>query len=321
MATNTDQPAGTAVVSDDQSLATRVRHVLEMIRFSHTVFALPFALLAAAMAWSLNAESTPPVAFRSQELLGIILCMVAARSAAMAMNRLADQSIDAANPRTASRHLPAGILNKATVVGFTVISCIVFVASTLLFLPNRLPIFLSIPVLLFLFAYSFTKRFTWLAHAWLGAALMLAPVCTWIALRGEAVTADVADILPAVVLGLAVLTWVTGFDVIYACQDAEFDRGAGLKSLPARFGISHALRIAASLHLATLAALAALPWVFPSFGWLYWCGWTAVAALLVYEHSVVSADDLSRVNTAFFNVNAVLSIGLLIVGSLDVFYV
>jgi 4-hydroxybenzoate polyprenyltransferase len=321
MAADTKHPTETIDARSSGSLAANVRHVLEMIRFSHTVFALPFALLAAVMAWHLNAISTPPVAFRWQQLLGILLCMVAARSAAMAFNRLADQRIDAENPRTASRHLPAGILSMGTVVAFTLVSCVVFITSTLLFFPNRLPLFLAVPVLLFLFAYSYTKRFTWLSHAWLGAALMLAPVCAWIALRGQFVASDVADLLPAIVLGLAVLLWVTGFDVIYACQDAQFDRDAGLNSIPSRFGVPGALKIAACLHFTTLVALAALPFVFPAFGWLYGCGWAAVAGLLVYEHWVVRADDLSRVNIAFFNVNAILSIGLLIVGLLDVFYV
>ena len=316
------QQTGTTIDANHAfSFVSSVRHMLEMIRFSHTVFALPFALLASLMAWHLNATNTPPVAFRWQELIGILLCMIAARSAAMALNRLADQKLDAANPRTASRHLPAGILQRSGVIAFTIASCAAFIAATLLFLPNRLPLYLAVPVLLFLFAYSFTKRFTWLSHAWLGVALMLAPVCAWIALRGQFVTADVADLLPALVLGAAVLFWVTGFDVIYACQDAEFDRGAGLNSIPSRFGVSGALKIAACLHAGTLAALAALPFVFPAFGWLYWCGLAAVAVLLVYEHWVVTAEDLSRVNVAFFNVNAVLSIGLLIVGCVDVFYV
>jgi len=321
MSVDANQTVQTPDAHATASLATSLRHVLEMIRFSHTIFALPFALLAAVMAWHLNAAAEPPVAFRWQELAGIVLCMVTARSAAMALNRLADVRFDAANARTATRHLPAGVLRYSTVVLFTLVCSAGFVASTLLFLPNRLPLYLALPVLLFLMAYSFTKRFTWLSHAWLGAALMLAPVCAWIALRGSLMMTDLADLLPAAILGAAVLLWVTGFDVIYACQDVDFDRDAGLNSLPARFGISGALKLAALLHLAMLAVLATLPFAYPAFGWLYWCGWAAVAALLVYEHSVVRADDLSRVNVAFFNVNALLSFGLLIVGSLDVFWV
>ncbi len=296
-----------------------IRHLLEMIRFSHTLFALPFALLAALMAWTTPVLRDRPPAFRWSVLAGILLCMVAARSAAMAFNRLADRRIDAENPRTKTRHLPAGILSSASVVSFTAASCLIFVAATLLFLPNRLPIILAIPVLLFLLAYSYTKRFTSFAHFWLGTALMLAPVCVWIAIRGELLLTNPADILPAVWLGGAVLTWVAGFDVIYACQDADFDRQAKLKSIPATLGVTGALRLAAVCHLATLVLLATLPIVGPQvpLGWFYGGGVAMVAILLVYEHLVVRPDDLSRVNLAFFNVNALISIGLLIVGAID----
>lgn len=292
-----------------------IRHILEMIRFSHTVFALPFALLAAIMAWTTPVR----VQFRWQDLVGILLCMVAARSAAMAFNRLADRQIDAENPRTKSRHLPAGILSVSSVVAFTISSSLLFVAGTLLFLPNRLPLVLSIPVLLFLLAYSYTKRITSLAHFWLGAALMLAPVCVWIAIRGEILLYHPADILPALLLGGAVLTWVAGFDIIYACQDAEFDRAARLQSVPARLGVPRALKLAAFCHLLTIGFLAALPLLCRQvpLGWFYGVGVAAVAVLLVYEHLVVRPDDLTRVNVAFFNVNSLISIGLLIVGAID----
>ena len=172
----------------------RIRHMLELIRFSHTLFALPFALLAAAMAWSENRHGSPPVAWRWTDLLGILLCMATARSAAMAFNRLADERIDAENPRTSGRHLPAGLLSRTSVVLFAVACSAAFVAATLLFLPNRLPLYLSLPVLAFLLAYSFTKRFTALSHFWLGAALMLAPVSAWIAIRGEFVERNIADL-------------------------------------------------------------------------------------------------------------------------------
>jgi 4-hydroxybenzoate polyprenyltransferase len=315
-----------------------IRHLLEMIRFSHTLFALPFALLAAIMAWTTPVHSTPhapreafvsrsetttmfqgPPAFRWQHLAGILLCMVAARSAAMAFNRLADRAIDAENPRTKMRHLPAGILSVGSVLLFTLISSAIFIAATLLFLPNRLPLILSIPVMLFLLTYSYTKRITVLAHFWLGAALMLAPVCVWIALRGDALLANPGDILPALLLGGAVLTWVAGFDMIYACQDATFDRQAKLKSIPAAIGIPGALKLAAASHLLTLLFLVALPLVCPQvpLGWIYACGVAAVALLLVYEHFLVRPDDLTRLNVAFFNINAVISIGLLIVGAID----
>jgi 4-hydroxybenzoate polyprenyltransferase len=295
----------------------RLRRILEMIRFSHTLFALPFALLAAVMAWTAGARSDPPVTWRWRELVGIVLCMVTARSAAMAFNRIADRRLDASNPRTTMRHLPTGDLSVASVAAFAVASGGAFVACTLLFLPNRLPLYLSLPVLAFVLAYSYTKRFTAAAHFWLGAALMLAPVSAWIAVRGEQVLADPADLLPALVLGGAVLLWVAGFDIIYACQDVDFDRAAGLHSVPARWGVAWALRIAAACHLAMVALLLALVWAFPPLGWIYGVGVAAVASLLVYEHWIVRPDDLDRVNVAFFQVNAVVSIGLFVVASLD----
>ena len=296
-----------------------LRHLLEMIRFSHTLFALPFALLAAVMAWTTPAPDGSAIPFRWQHLAGILICMVGARSAAMAFNRLADRQIDAANPRTKARHIPAGILSTASVWMFTLLASAIFVAGTLLFWPNRLPIYLSAPVLLFLLGYSYTKRFTSLAHFWLGAALMLAPISAWIALRGEILMQAPADILPAVILGAAVLAWVSGFDMIYACQDAEFDRSARLRSIPARLGVLGALRLAAVCHLLTLVALATLPLACPQvqLGWLYAAGVAVVAGLLIYEHALVRADDLTRVNVAFFNINVVISIGLFLVGTID----
>lgn len=289
----------------------RVRHLLEMIRFSHTLFALPFALLAAVMAWAANARSEPPIAFRWQELAGILLCMVTARSAAMAFNRLADRRLDALNPRTEMRHLPTQILSVASVVLFTVACSLGFVASTLLFLPrNPLPVYCSVPVLLFLFGYSFAKRFTSLAHFWLGAALALAPLAAWVALRAEIAWAPV-------LLGCAVTFWVAGFDMIYACQDHEFDVKMRLHSVPARFGIAGALRFAAVCHLGMIAFLLALPLSYPWFGWIYYTGIGLMAALLIYEHSLVRPNDLARVNQAFFHVNAVVSVGLFLVGTVD----
>jgi 4-hydroxybenzoate polyprenyltransferase len=283
-----------------------------MIRFSHTLFALPFALLAAVMAWSAGARETPPRAFRWQDLVGILVCMVFARSAAMAMNRLADRRLDAENPRTAIRHLPTGVLSVGNVIAFTVICSLGFVAGTLLFLPdNWIPLYASLPVLLFLFAYSYTKRFTLLSHFWLGAALMLAPAAAWVAIRGEVFVA------PPWVLGGAVLLWVAGFDMIYACQDVDFDTRARLHSVPVTFGVAGALRIAAVCHLAMVVLLAVLPWVYDGFGMIYTIGVAGIAVLLVYEHSLVRPDDLSRVNRAFFQVNAVVSVGLLLIGSID----
>ena len=283
----------------------RVRLILEMIRFSHTVFALPFALLAAVMAWRVGA-----VPWRWQDLLGVVLCMVFARSTAMAFNRLTDREFDAVNPRTASRHLPARLLSVSSVAIFAAVCAAAFVAGTLLFLPNRWPLYLSLPVLVFLCGYSFAKRFTALAHFWLGAALGLAPIAAWIAVRGDLAWAPI-------VLGAAVMFWVAGFDIIYACQDVAFDRQVGLHSLPARLNVAPALRVAGFCHLLTVIALAALPLVYPKLGWIYLGGIAAVAVLLAYEHRLVRPDDLTRVNVAFFHVNAILSIGLFLIGTAD----
>lgn len=288
-----------------------LRHLLSLIRFSHTLFALPFALLAASMAWGLSDSFVP------MHLIGILLCMVFARSAAMAFNRLVDRHIDAKNPRTESRHLPAGILSVGQVVAFTLLSSLGFIASTLLFLPNWLPLALSVPVLLWLCGYSYAKRFTSLAHYWLGVALGLSPVAAWIAIRGEIVIDNPMDLLPAFVLGGAVAAWVGGFDILYACQDYEYDKSVGLRSIPTRLGVPGALRLAAASHAVAVLFLAALPLVYPPFGVVYWLGVGVVACLLVYEHSLVRPDDLDRVNLAFFHVNAVISVGLLAVGALD----
>ena len=283
----------------------RLIDLLGMIKFSHTLFALPFALFGAALA----AYGPGGWHGRGRDWLGIVLCMALARSAAMAFNRLVDRKIDALNPRTASRHLPSGQLSVAVVATFWTACAVGFVASTLLFLPNRWPLILSLPVLAWLCGYSFAKRFTSLAHVWLGSALMLAPLASWIALRGD------LD-WPPVWLGLAVLFWVSGFDVIYACQDVDFDRRHGLFSLPARLGVPAALWLAALSHVAMVAALAALGWTYP-LGSIYFVGIAGIAALLVYEHSLVRPDDLSRVNRAFFHVNIVISLGLLGCGLAD----
>lgn len=282
-----------------------VRKLLELIRFSHTIFALPFAFLSAALAW--KAEGT----VRWEDVLGIVLGMVLARSASMAFNRLVDRRIDAANPRTATRHLPAGTLSVTTVLLFTLLTSVGFVASTLLFLfrdpSNPWPLYLAVPVLLFVLGYSLTKRFTSLAHFWLGASLMLAPVAAWIAIRGLDALAT------PLMLGGAVLFWVSGFDILYACQDADFDKKAGLHSVPARFGVKTSLRIAAACHAVMFVILALLPLVNPNLSWIYGIGLAVIGGLLVYEHWLVKPDDLTRVNAAFFQVNAVISIGLLVV--------
>lgn len=289
-----------------QKTARDLREFGGLIRFSHTLFALPFALLGAAMA----AHGPEGWTFRAGDWLGIVVCMATARSAAMGFNRLADRHIDARNPRTAARHLPAGRLSVTSVAAFTAGCAAMFVASTFLFLPrNPWPAILSVPVLLWLLGYSYAKRFTSLAHVWLGVSLALAPVAAWIAIRGD------LD-WPPLWLGLAVLFWVTGFDVIYACQDVDFDREAGLHSLPARLGVRGALRLAAACHLVMVVMLVALGVSVP-LGPVFFVGLGTVAVLLLYEHSLVRPDDLARVNMAFFHVNVGISLGLLVVGLVD----
>jgi 4-hydroxybenzoate polyprenyltransferase len=256
-----------------------------MIKFSHSVFALPFALTSLVLA------GTGGVGW--QQVAWILVAMVGARSAAMGFNRLADQDIDALNPRTAARELPRGVLSRAQVWLFVLVSAAVFVvaASQL----NRLCLYLSPVALAIVFGYSYAKRFTSLAHLILGLALAIAPVGAWLAVRGTFEREPI-------VLALAVLTWVAGFDVIYSCQDYEFDRRAGLYSIPARLGIAGALLAARGLHVTTVTALLLLYWLTPLHP-LYLAGVAGVSLLLVYEHSLVRADDLSRVNAAFFTVN------------------
>jgi 4-hydroxybenzoate polyprenyltransferase len=291
-----------------------VRSLLELIRFSHTLFALPFALTSAVLAWKLSG-------FHVLQLIGILLCMVFARSAAMAFNRLADRRYDALNPRTAVRHLPAGRLSIAVVWLFALFCAAGFVASTTVFLvfDNPYPLYFSLPVLLFLCAYSYTKRFTSLSHLWLGASLGLSPLAAWIAIRpplsppfggGE----GGADLAAPLVLGGAVLCWVAGFDIFYACQDVDFDRKAKLHSIPAALGVRASLRVAALCHLLMAVLLIILYWAAaPQLGVIYLLGVAAAALLLIYEHSLVRPDDLSRVNQAFFQVNGIISVGLFLV--------
>lgn len=302
-----------------RALLLRCRMLLELIRFSHTIFALPFAVLATVMALRVPLSSGAAPVVRLQDLLGILACMVLARSAAMAFNRVVDQKFDAANPRTANRHLPAGLLRRGEAMGLTVVCSVGFIAGALLFLPNRLPVFAAVPVLLFLLGYSLAKRFTSAAHLWLGIALSLAPICAWIAIRGEEVLRVPADLWPPVILAAAVALWVAGFDIIYACQDEVFDRQAGLRSVPARWGARAALRWAAAAHAAMVVALVALPLVSPvlGLGWLYYAAVIGIAGLLWYEHRLVRPDDLERVGIAFFHVNAVVSLVLLLAAGID----
>jgi 4-hydroxybenzoate polyprenyltransferase len=264
-----------------------------MIRFPHSVFALPFALTAAVLA----AEES---GITGGQVFWIVVAMVAARSAAMGFNRLVDHTIDERNPRTAARELPRGVVSRGEVVGFVVLSSAVFVLAA--WMLNPLCFALSPVALVIVFGYSYTKRLTSASHLVLGLALAVAPMGAWLAVQGR------FDIVP-VVLAVAVLLWVAGFDTIYACQDAEFDRGEGLHSLPARVGVARSLGLARLMHVLTILFLLSLYWL-AALHPFYLVGVAGVAALLAWEHSLVRPDDLSRVMQAF-NLNGWVSLGYL----------
>ncbi len=268
---------------------------LEMIKFEHSVFALPFAATGALLAVRGAQYHVPNLAWK---LCWIVVAMVAARSAAMAFNRLLDADLDARNPRTRMRHIPAGVLSTGFTWAFVAGSTLVFLAAARLL--NPLCFKLAPVALAVVFCYSFTKRFTTFSHLVLGLSLGIAPAGAWIAVRGS--------LDPRILwLTAAVTLWTAGFDVIYACQDYDFDRTEGLFSLPRRFGIAGALRISRVFHLAMLGCLLALAWTF-HLGAISLAGVGLVATLLVYEHSLVKANDLSRVNAAFFTVNGYVSV-------------
>ncbi|HZT00442.1 MAG TPA: UbiA-like polyprenyltransferase [Terriglobales bacterium] len=271
-------------------LVRNLRVTLEMIKWEHSIFALPFALCGAMLA----SGGLPTL----RQLLWIIIAMISARSAAMAFNRVADAAIDAANPRTSTRALPAGTLSPAFVSAFVVVSCAIFIlaASQL----NRFALELSPVALAVVLLYSYTKRFTRWSHLVLGFALGIAPAAAWIAVRGS--------LDPRILLLTAAVTfWVGGFDVLYACQDYDFDRQSGLHSIPRYVGIRGALAIARTFHVIMLLLLIALVAVF-GLGKLAMIGVLAVATLLTYEHTLVSPRDLSKLNAAFFTMNGVISV-------------
>jgi 4-hydroxybenzoate polyprenyltransferase len=268
---------------------------LEMIKIEHTLFALPFAFLGAVLA----ANGLPTV----RQVVWITLAMVGARSTAMAFNRIADREYDALNPRTATRALPAGLLSTGFVAAFTVVSAIVFfVAAAML---NRLTLMLAPVALASLLVYSFSKRWTLLSHLLLGWCLSIAPTGAWIAVRGA------LDSPVPLLLSLVVMLWTAGFDVLYACQDYDFDLKTGLHSIPRRFGIARSLQIARLFHVGAFLALLALYWI-TQLGVFALIGVVATAVLLVYQHRLVRADDLSRLNAAFFTTNAFVSVILFV---------
>ena len=284
----------------------RLRLTLDMIKFEHSVFALPFALTGALLAWR---DAEFQIARLSWRIAWIVVAMVSARSAAMAFNRILDAQIDARNPRTAIRHLPVGLLSARFAWGFTFAASLVFIWAARELGPlcfGLAPLVLGI-----LFVYSFTKRFTMFSHLVLGSCLGIAPAAAWIALRGS--------LDPRILwLTVAVMFWTAGFDVIYACQDYEFDCVEGLCSIPRRFGIGTALLIARGLHALMIACLAMLVISF-QLGALSVLGVAVVVALLVYEHGLVKPNDLSRVNAAFFTVNGYVSLLFFAFWSADIF--
>jgi len=279
------------------TVGRQLRETADMIKIGHSVFALPFALASAALA--MRAEG----GWSGSQAFWIVFCAVCARTAAMAQNRLVDATLDAANPRTASRALPAGRVTRGFVMAMVALGAGLFVLGAAQL--NRLCLYLSPVVLAVLLGYPYAKRFTVLCHLWLGAALGLSPVGAWIAVRGAFV-----DMATPLLLGGAVTLWTAGFDLIYACQDYEHDREAGLRSVPARLGIAGALRLSIALHVVCFVLLLAVYLVNGHVSWLYGAGLAVAGVLLVYEHSIVRPGDLSRVNVAFFTLNGLVSLVL-----------
>ncbi len=281
------------------SLLDGTRDFLALIKVEHTIFALPFAylgmLLAPRHGW-----------VTWHQFLWITVAMASARTVAMGANRIIDRAIDADNPRTATRPLPSGRVKVATAWVGTALSALVLIAAAWRLGP--LPLTLLPGAAVFLIGYSYTKRITWLCHVILGFTDGLAPMGAWAAIRGSLFT---ASDLPAWLLLGTVTTWIGGFDLIYACQDVEFDREAGLHSIPARFGIPAALRLSTVSHILTLALLIWLG-AWTGLAWPYWLGMLVVAGLLAYEHYLVRPDDLTRINVAFFNVNGYISVTLFV---------
>jgi 4-hydroxybenzoate polyprenyltransferase len=291
------------------TFSTRLATLAADIKLGHTIFAMPFALLAACLATSAFDRS-----FLVKVIL-VVVCMVIARTFAMSMNRLLDANLDAQNPRTAGRSIPAGRLSRGFVLGVIVFCAIAFQAVTLLFgvmYQNWLPAILAEPALLFIGAYPLLKRFTQWCHYYLGAALGLAPVCAWIAIAGT-VTWE------PILLGLAVLCWTAGFDIIYACQDYESDLQTGVRSVPVRLGIGGALGLSRVTHVLSIVVFVALGIVSPQLHIAWFVGVTIAAGLLVYEHSLVKPTDLSKVNLAFFTLNGIIAIVLGVLGMMDCF--
>lgn len=330
---------------------SKVKSYLSLIKFSHTIFAMPFAMIGFFLAltqdyaawvkpgwdslkvanqWNLNKTigwgwdnhsssdsllrkineaNSPPLFLTIQYLLLVILCMIFARSAAMAFNRYLDRSFDAKNPRTAIREIPAGIIKAKSALLFTIVNCLLFIACT--FFINRLCFYLSPVALLVVLGYSYTKRFTPLCHLVLGLGLSLAPIGAYLAVTGQ------FSLLP-ILFSLAVIFWVSGFDIIYALQDEEFDKSQKLYSIPSWLGKEKALRVSELLHLLS-AACVIIAGIYGGFGWLYWAGVVVFAGMLIYQHSIVKPTDLRKVNLAFMTANGIASVVFAIFVIADLF--
>jgi 4-hydroxybenzoate polyprenyltransferase len=285
-------------------LPTKLAIIFSDIKIQHTVFALPFAVMSAFLA----AGGMPEI----EKLLWIIVCMLGARSAAMAFNRIVDARFDKENPRTRDRALPSGKINVGNYAVFLVASSALFIFSA--WMLNSLAFYLSPVALVVVFFYSLTKRFTAFSHFWLGLAISIAPVGAWVAIREEIS-------FTSLLLGAVVVLWLIGFDILYSCMDIEADRINRLHSIPQRFGIETALKMALASHAVMVVFLLVLLEPTVLLGWVYLAGVVLVAGLLVYEHSLIKKDDLSKVNMAFFNVNGIISIGLMIFVIVDCVWV
>lgn len=302
---STDTRFAPSRLRGESSFATKLKTFAADIKLSHTLFALPWALLATFLA----ADGAPS----GGQLLLILVCMVTARTAAMAANRLLDARLDALNPRTARRAIPSGSLSPTFVLALLTLCSLAFITATFgfrLLYNNPWPLVLSVPVLAFISAYPLLKRFTRLCHYYLGAALALAPLCAWIAIKGNLESTPL-------LMAAAVLLWTAGFDIIYATADTEHDRMHAIHSAPARLGIGRALAVSRVTHVGSVAFLVVLGWVSPPLSTLWYSAVALTAALMVVQHSLVRPGDLSRVNVAFFTVNGIISVLLGAAGIAD----
>lgn len=298
---------------------TTIKNYLSLIKFSHTIFAMPFALIGFFLGmfsitsvlpgWNIPAFSPAQIADLTWQFILVILCMVFARSAAMAFNRYLDRHFDAKNPRTAIREIPAGILKANSVLWFTIACCVLFIITC--WFINRICFYLSPVALFVILFYSYTKRFTPLCHLVLGLGLSLAPIGAYLAVTGE------FHLLP-ILFSLSVVFWVSGFDIIYALQDEEFDRSQRLFSMPVWLGKKKALRVSEALHVISFACIVAAG-VYGRFGWLYWAGVAVFGGMLLYQHSIVKPDDLRRVNLAFMTTNGIASVVFAVFVIADIF--